>query len=706
VGAVSKYLFIFFLTLRVVLADGAGMVSVRFDPTNPQIGPFPTDSLTVPDSTQITGKRMNLPLPDCTALPALCNQLALIDQLDGFNVQPRITVAFSGPVATSTLRAGIFLVALDNLTSDEIGLQKTGDTVAINQVVYDPATNTAYAKPDAALDQHRRYVLLVTDAIQDTSGNPITPDPAFTSCANASTPGSYCADLANVLAVAQATSNHIVAASIFTTQSATAWLESARRGLQCMPVVVHHPDGQYVFNFANIASLGVNFDTGSGNFDGFSLPVAQYSFLFSGLGRVAFLSYLSPLLLNAQQTINGTPTGVDVTVPTPANEIAFHVYLPNTPEPPNGYPVVIFGHGFGDSSIGAPTVVSPALAQAGFATIAVNAVGHGFGPKSNVVLTDNSGNSTTVLLGGRGLDLNGDGTIDSTEGCEILTPLPIGLRDCIRQTVVDLTQLVRVIQAGLDVDGDGAPDLDPGHIYYAGQSFGSIYGTVFNAVEPAVRAAALNVGGGSIVDIVRWSPGFSGTAATILTSQNPPLLPPGTPFSDNFPFRDQPVSINGPGNSDTQYYLELIEWLDNSGDPIPFAPHLARSTLPGVPAKSILFQIARGDMTVPNPASSDLILAAGMASSTWMYRFDLAKMAFPGQLASDPHTFLTPFSEAGNGTVTAPTVPALLIGLAAQGQMSGFLASDGASIPDLTQTLVGSYFEIPKPLPEDLGFTQ
>ncbi len=256
------------------------------------------------------------------------------------------------------------------------------------------------------------------------------------------------------------------------------------------------------------------------------------------------------------------------------------------------------------------------------------------------MVTDNTGASTTIPLGGRGVDLNGDGTIGATEGCEILTPLPLGLRDCIRQTAVDLLQLVRVIRAGVDLDGDGVPDLDGTHIYYVGQSFGSIYGTLLNAVEPAVRAAVLNVGGGSVVDIVRWSPGFSDTASTILTSQNPPLLPPGTPFIDNFPFRDQPVSINAPGVSDTQYYMELIEWLDNPGDPIPFAPHLARSTLPGVAAKSVLFQMARADRTVPNPAGSDLIRAAGMAGSTWLYRHDLALTAFPGSLPLDPHPYL------------------------------------------------------------------
>src|SRR5581483_8300713 len=128
----------------------------------------------------------------------------------------------------------------------------------------------------------------------------------------------------------------------------------------------------------------------------------------------------------------------------------------------------------------------------------------------------------------------------------------------------------------LDLDGDGAADLDPHRIYYVGQSFGSMYGTIFNAVEPALRAAVLNVGGGSVTDIVRWSPEFSDVASAILTSQNPPLLPVGTPFVDNFPFRDQPVRLNDPGASETQYYMELIDWLGMPGDPISFAPHLAR----------------------------------------------------------------------------------------------------------------------------------
>ena len=52
-------------------------------------------------------------------------------------------------------------------------------------------------------------------------------------------------------------------------------------------------------------------------------------------------------------------------------------------------------------------------------------------------------------------------------------------------------QLVREIEVGMDVDGNGTRDLDPAKISYFGQSFGGIYGTKFLAVEPNVRAGVV-----------------------------------------------------------------------------------------------------------------------------------------------------------------------------------------------------------------------
>ena len=69
----------------------------------------------------------------------------------------------------------MFFVALDNLTQEEPGINKTGDTVAIDQVVFDPLTNTVYAKPFAALDQHRRYALVSPMRYSIAAGAPVAP---------------------------------------------------------------------------------------------------------------------------------------------------------------------------------------------------------------------------------------------------------------------------------------------------------------------------------------------------------------------------------------------------------------------------------------------------------------------------------------------------------------------------------------------------
>ena len=68
----------------------------------------------------------------------------------------------------------------------------------------------------------------------------------------------------------------------------------------------------------------------------------------------------------------------------------------------------------------------------------------------------------TFPAGGRGIDLNNNGTITSQEGLNAVPPYDIIVgRDGLRQTVVDLMQLVRVIEASVDIHGDGVPDLDP-----------------------------------------------------------------------------------------------------------------------------------------------------------------------------------------------------------------------------------------------------
>jgi hypothetical protein len=698
-----------FVLLLTALPLAAAGVTVRFDPSDPAIGPFPSDALTLPDPAQKTSLRVNLPLPDCGPQDGTCNVLSLINQIDGFNLLPRLVVRFSGRVNPDTLRDGIYFVALENLTDEEYGVTKTGQVMYINQLVYDPDTDTVYAKPDAMFDQHRRYALVVTDAVRDPAGNPVAADPAFSACLEPSGQTPYCAALA--AAVGQVAERfapaHIVGASFFTTLSTTVWMEKARTLLDQVDPQVAPVGEPSVFAFSEIRGITLHEQTGAEPeaFSDFTLPVDNQ--LFQGVGRVAFGSFVSPQFLNDQQMIPPQPTGVDVPLPSTASTIPFVVWLPSQPAPSGGYPVVIYGHGLGDNRFGGPTAVAPTLNRAGIAVIAINAVGHGFGPKSNLTITTSTG-SATIPAGGRSLDLNHDGAIEATEGCLIFAPVPVALRDCLRQTAIDLMQLTRAISKGIDVDGDGTVDLDAGHIYYGGDSLGSLYGTIVSAVEPRIRASALTVGGGSVIDLTRWSPSYHSLAAGILRSLRPTLLNQGDDFNENYVLRYLPVKVNQvAGAIEIQNHFELLEWLQAVGDPIPYAPHLLSSTLPGVPIKPVLWQYARGDRTVPNPANTALVRAANMRQTTWIYRHDLARQVLP-TLPLNPHAFLLFFLSPDSETVELPDVGGLAVSIAAQQQIAGFFASDGATIPDpniIVQFILGqSLFEHPDFLPEDLGF--
>ena len=209
----------------------ASGVTVNWNPQDPTIGPYPTDVLTTPDSTQKNGMRINLPMPDCTTAPSDCQDVELINQLDGFQTVPRITVTFSGPVDVNSIHHAVYYVALDNLTQEEHGIDYTGEMLYTTQMIYDPTTNTLYGKPDGNLDQHRQYLIVVTDVIHDMAGNPVEADPGYTACVQPAlfAQTGYCSELSQAVSgvAAQLAPANIVGASVFTTMNVTTWMEQA-----------------------------------------------------------------------------------------------------------------------------------------------------------------------------------------------------------------------------------------------------------------------------------------------------------------------------------------------------------------------------------------------------------------------------------------------------------------------------------------------
>src|SRR5262245_66166214 len=102
---------------------------------NPDTGPFPSDRFTVADASQLTGRRVDLPLPDRATRPSDYDDISVINTLDGFNLQPRLSVAFSGPINVNTVNSNtIFMIKLEDPTSPE---EAGGHVVGINQTVWD-----------------------------------------------------------------------------------------------------------------------------------------------------------------------------------------------------------------------------------------------------------------------------------------------------------------------------------------------------------------------------------------------------------------------------------------------------------------------------------------------------------------------------------------------------------------------------------------
>jgi hypothetical protein len=108
----------------------------------------------------------------------------------------------------------------------------------------------------------------------------------------------------------------------------------------------------------------------------------------------------------------------------------------------------------------------------------------------------------------------------------------------------------------------------------------------------------------------------------------------------------------------------------------------------------VIVQYARGDRTVPNPTTVNILRAGDLADRTTLLRADLAHAQDP-TFPTNPHAFLTRIADPGlSGTVARQ----------AQEQIATFLASDGRVTIDPDGA--GPLFETPPagPLSEGLDF--
>ncbi|HEY3998722.1 MAG TPA: Ig-like domain-containing protein [Candidatus Xenobia bacterium] len=297
----------------------------------------------------------------------------------------------------------------------------------------------------------------------------------------------------------------------------------------------------------------------------------------NAIGQIVFGSFQAPNYQNpaaSPSSLPGSfvPSNTNLPQQFGTNTVNFIVCYPAGASGP--VPTVIFQHGFTRTNFDV-FFIANSLCSQGVAVIAIN----------------------LQLHGDRALSGEPSGT-----GFADFVNLLVA-RDNIRQSVSDQQNLASMIASG-NAASIGLLDQDP---QYVGQSLGGILGGIFLATDNQVPTGVLNVAGGRWTSLILNSPGFS----SLFTG------PSGLPA-----FGLQP------GTPEFNQFLYIAQTVLDDADPFNYAPHLGLTQptvvnlqetrvqsgrdLAGGTNLSVLIQEMIGDQEVPNSATSDLGLAAGI----------------------------------------------------------------------------------------------
>lgn len=672
-----------------------GRPEVSFDLTIP-VAPYPSNLFLAPGGTGL-----NLPVPPAQTSPFLNTLYTGLNKLDGFSTtapivsenHPTVGTLASGLVAADSLVAGTRFLRLGSAGAEPSVTACLNCTSSLRPDGTPPSSpQELQFVPQRPLEERTTYAAVVTTDLKDTEGRNVVASAnwALVRMAAPLVDGQGKSLLAGLpdnlamllepvrlslkpaldeLAAGGLPRSRITLATVFRTQSTRESLVALAAVPGSLPSAP-----TYVRDLSSF--------------------IPQFGVPHDRLGALLEAGMPNTYLL----------TGADGSFGTPRQEwVEVVLTVPNTAMPEAGWPVVLFSHEMGGSRMHLMYLANE-LARSGFATVAMDLPLHGErsqcagspSPYDNdnacadpgtqrcdvvtgsptfgrCVARDSGTRQDCTAPGGESLCASiGQGrclpTDTGSRRCEggtfrpspqsnlqpaisgwnmLQSTSPFAVRDNLRQTVADLSQLVRVLRSAELASALGAVELDTTRLHFVGVGLGGMAGSLFLSVSPDIQRGVLNAPGSDPMALLLTSPTMGNARAAYLAMLASQGITSGTPRFDEVIRLHRQVY----DPADPQNVARAMK--DHGGVP---------------PGRDVFIQYITRDLLIPTTLTERLLAAAntGTQNVCPAYRWDPDPSTLPDAVR---HAFL--LYRVGDGAVTD----------AAQRQAASFLATGVVTDP-------------------------
>ena len=600
-------------------------MEAKYNPTD-SIIPFPNNVLFAgtPDG------KLNIKDSAGNRITDISVPQGAMNTLDGFSTVAPISTTFGLDIDSATITSAsvrVFEVTDAGLANSYavtgIANELTFGT-HFKAVVSPSDSKVLVIKPVTAFKSNTNYMVVVTNELKSTSGEPARPSAFYALLKNTTplvdsngvsqVPGRDDATATSLEGLRQLNQGMLAAAGTATpaidaADVAVAWsFKTQTLGTVLAKVLADTATDPYANSAANFATVDAVPSTLTGglgrvDFYTFATAIAQSQTLidaysagfYANIGSVVIGAipqmpyYLEGSTANPTAALSARFT-VDVYGAPALKSVQPVPFLLTTPNTAGPWKVAIFQHGFTVDKSAMFGVVN-ALAGQGYATIAIDAVLHGsrtFDLDVVTQVTDANGRSQTT-------DTTPDGTADSSGTHYLNLTSLLTSRDNIRQSVADLihlTQLLKVQAMDVVNNTTGAPgggdgvDLDVATPFvFVGHSNGAILGSVLAGLVPTTTISKhiLVNPGGDYASILQASEAYA------------PIVEAG-------------LAAKGvtKGSADFNSFFVAAQTVIDDGDPLNYAAAAITA------AQSIFVMKTTPDGVVPNPQTDNLSLALGL----------------------------------------------------------------------------------------------